>query len=415
MNASLFRPEAMENQADTRFGTALLAQMPLTRFLVVAATLAGAALVTFAALGHYTRKEHVGGYLAPSAGLIKVFTPQTGNVTRLAVVEGQAVRGGDVLMTISSERSSATSHESQAAIQRAVQQRRDSLRLERIKQLEIDELGAAAIVQRVRGLESQAAQAEAQIGLQRSRVVGAERNLRRNEALVEARFVSEAALQQKQDELIDQQAQLTVLLRGVAALAGDLLAARGELAAGGLKRANTIRAIDRQISELEQQITEADTRRGVVLTAPADGTVTTILADVGQTVSPGVPLLSILPAGAVLEAQLLVPTRAAGFIKAGQSVALRYQAFPYQRFGHAIGEVAAIGRTVIQPNESGLPTVISEPVYRVTVRLPSQDVRAYGQAMALQAGMALDADVWIDRRRIVEWLLDPLFSVTGKV
>ena len=73
------------------------------------------------------------------------------------------------------------------------------------------------------------------------------------------------------------------------------------------------------------------------------------------------------------------------------------------------------GRTVIQPNETSLPLGVQEPVYRVTVRLPAQEVRAYGQAMALRAGMVLDADVSIDRRRIVEWLFDPLLSVTGRV
>jgi len=169
------------------------------------------------------------------------------------------------------------------------------------------------------------------------------------------------------------------------------------------------------MSELTQQLTEADSRRAVVLTASADGTVTTILAEVGQTVNPGAPLLSILPQGAALEAELLVPTRAAGFIKPGQSVALRYQAFAYQRFGHHQGEVLRVGRSVIQPNETTVPMAVSEPVYRVTVRLPAQQMQAYGQAMSLQAGMAVDADIWLDRRRVIEWLFDPLLSITGRV
>ena len=244
---------------------------------------------------------------------------------------------------------------------------------------------------------------------------GAERTVARHEQLVAAHFVSEATLQQKQDELIDQRNQLAQIQRSITSLNSDLNAARLELAASGLKRANNTAGIERQISELAQQLTEADTRRGVVLTAPADGTVTTILAEVGQAATPNAPLLSILPAGAELQAQLLVPTRAAGFIRPGQQVALRYQAFPYQRFGHHIGKVTEVGRTVIQPNESSLPMPVQEPVYRVTVRLPMQQVRAYGQAMALQAGMAVDADIRIDRRRLIEWVFDPLLSITGRV
>jgi len=294
-------------------------------------------------------------------------------------------------------------------------ERRESLRREQDKQGEIDGLSAAAVEQRIRSLNAEIEQGRTQIELQRARVASAELAVKRHEGLVAAHFLSEAALQQKNDELLDQRGQLASLNRTVAGLTRDLDAARTELATSRLKRANTAAQIDRQMSELTQQLTEADSRRAVVLTASTDGTVTTILAEVGQTVNPGAPLLSILPQGAALEAELLVPTRAAGFIKPGQSVALRYQAFAYQRFGHHQGEVLRVGRSVIQPNETTVPMAVSEPVYRVTVRLPAQQMQAYGQAMSLQAGMVVDADIWLDRRRVIEWLFDPLLSITGRV
>jgi membrane fusion protein len=203
--------------------------------------------------------------------------------------------------------------------------------------------------------------------------------------------------------------------QNITSLTRKLDTARVELTSSGLKRTTNTAAIERQISELEQQLTEADVRRSVVLTAPADGTVTTILAEIGQAVNPDKLLLSILPTGAQLQAQLLVPTRAAGFIKPTQQVALRYRAFPYQRFGHHLSEVLEVGRTVIQPNEARLPVTVEEPVYRVTVRLPQQQVQAYGQAMPLKAGMLLDADIHIDRRRLIEWVFDPLLSITGRL
>ena len=383
--------------------------------MVALAALAALAIVGFGLWGQYTRKEHVVGYLAPSAGLIKLFTPQAGNVVSLKVVEGQSVRQGDMLLVLSSERATTGTRDTQAAVHREVQQRRDSLRLELVKQSEIDALTGTSVAQRIRSLESQIELAQAQLELHRSHVASAERSVKRDETLVAEKFLSEATLQQKQEVLIEQRGQLAGLQRIATALDSDLASARSELAASALKRSNNSLAIKRQISELDQQLTEADTRRSVVISAPADGTVTALLTNVGQLAAPGVPLLSILPAGAELQAQLLVPTRAAGFIRAGQTVALRYQAFPYQRFGHHSGQVLQVDSSVIQPNEVSLPLALQEPMYRVTVRLPSQQVQAYGQAMALRAGMVLDADVWIDRRRIVEWLFDPLLSVTGRV
>ncbi|MEQ1779694.1 MAG: HlyD family efflux transporter periplasmic adaptor subunit [Nitrosomonas sp.] len=415
MSTPLFRTKALAHQQDRLHGEILIARSPTIRLFVSVTALFAIALVSFAFWGEYTRKEHVAGYLSPTQGMIKMYSPQVGTVLIKHVDEGQLVKQGDVLLTISSERATSTTRETQAAMLAELKQRRDSLRLEQGKQQEIDALTGNGIVGRIRGLETEIREAQAQMALQSSRVTSAERMVARYEKLLLERFVSDVALQEKQDELISQRNQLAQLKRSITSLNRELSSTRVELSTSGLKRDNNTSAIERQISELEQQLTETDARRSIVLTAPADGTVTTILVELGQTANPNTPLLSILPAGAELQAQLLVPTRAAGFIKPTQQVSLRYQAFPYQRFGHHLGEVVEIGRTVIQPNESSLPLSIQESVYRVTVRLPQQKVHAYGQAMPLQAGMVLDADIHMDRRRLIEWVFDPLLSITGRI
>lgn len=415
MRSPLFRAQALEAQQDHRFGGVLRVRSPATALLTIIAVLVAAVILCFGLWGQYTRKEHVAGYLAPTRGLIKVFTPQAGTILEKRVAEGQAVKQGEVLLVISSERSTTTMKDTQAAMLRELGERRDSLEQEKLKQAEIDSLAADDLAQRIAGFEAELKQAQVQAELQRSLVTDAERTIKRHEALVATHFVSEATLQQTQENLLEKRSQLANLQRMMTGLTRDLGSARMELASSSLKRANHAAAIERQMSELEQRITEADTLRTIALTAPADGTVTTILAEVGQTANLGTLLLSILPEGAELEAQLLVPTHAVGFIKPGQGVALRYPAFPYQRFGHYLGEVVTIGRTVIQPNESNLPLTLQEPVYRVTVRLPAQQVSAYGQALSLQAGMMVDADIWVDRRRVLEWLFDPILSVTGRL
>lgn len=415
MPRPLFRPEALAHQQDRLGGDVLITRAPRITLLVWLTALFALVLVSFGFWGHYTRKEHVGGYLAPTLGLIRVFTPQTGTVLERHVSEGQSVRKDEVLLVISSERATASTPQAQEAMLRELRQRRESLREEQSKQREIDGLTRKGIAERISALEEETAETEAQIKLTESQVAGAERTVARHEQLLEKRFVSDAVLQQKRDELIDRRNDLARIERSITALTRELSAARVELAASHLEAANNHAAYERQISELQQQITEADARRSAVITAPADGTVTTVLAQVGQTASPNQTLLSILPAGAELRAELLVPTRAIGFIRPSQEVALRYQAFPYQRFGHHVGHVEEVGRTAIQPGESNLPLRVEEPFYRITVGLPAQRVLAYGQALPLQAGMTLDADIRIDRRRLIDWIFDPLLSVTGRL
>ncbi len=58
---------------------------------------------------------------------------------------------------------------------------------------------------------------------------------------------------------------------------------------------------------------------------------------------------------------------------------------------------------------------MAEQLYRLRVTLDDQAVTAYGQPRPLQSGMLLDADILQDTRRLYEWVLEPLYSLTGKL
>jgi membrane fusion protein len=128
--------------------------------------------------------------------------------------------------------------------------------------------------------------------------------------------------------------------------------------------------------------------------------------------------LSIVPAGAKMQAYLYAPSRAIGFVKPGDKVQMRYQAYPYQKFGQAQGTVAFVAKVALSGNElTGLAQQANggEPLYRITVDLSAQTVKAYGRQQALQAGMLLDADILQEKRRLYEWVLEPLYTLSGKL
>jgi membrane fusion protein len=113
-----------------------------------------------------------------------------------------------------------------------------------------------------------------------------------------------------------------------------------------------------------------------------------------------------------------VPSRAIGFIEPGDKVLLRYRAFPYQKFGHHTGRVARISRSALSPSDFGAligNTPQGETFYRVTVKLARQSVMAFGKPEQLKPGMLLDADILGEKRRLIEWVLEPLYSVSGRV
>ncbi len=140
---------------------------------------------------------------------------------------------------------------------------------------------------------------------------------------------------------------------------------------------------------------------------------------------PGVLLPSRDPgrsvAGSQLEAELYAPSRSVGFVGPGMPVLLRYQAFPYQKFGQFRGVVREVSNAGQRPDEMSWPGVAqanggaAEPLYRVRVELERQSVRAYGIDRPLKSGMTLDASVVLERRRLYEWVLDPLYTTTGRL
>ncbi|HMG06581.1 MAG TPA: secretion protein HlyD, partial [Chthoniobacterales bacterium] len=78
------------------------------------------------------------------------------------------------------------------------------------------------------------------------------------------------------------------------------------------------------------------------------------------------------------------------------------------------GRVLAVSRSATAASELTvlLGRTITEPLYRVLVALDQQTVNAYGRAEALKPGMTVDADILLDRRRLIEWVLEPLYGVS---
>ncbi|MEQ1529464.1 MAG: HlyD family efflux transporter periplasmic adaptor subunit [Methylococcales bacterium] len=415
MKTNLFRQPALDFKKDKPLGDVIRVESLSFSLLTAFAVACAAALILFAFWGEYTRKAHVSGYLSPSMGLIKVYAPQAGTLIEKQVREGQQVKRGDTLFILSTESSSREAPQAQAAAIAQLKQRRDSLLAELQKQQVIDQIQYRSLLDRLHAMQREQLQINQEIDTQQKRLAGAENTSTRYQQLLSKKFVSEVQAQQKQDEWLDQQGKLQALQRVQMTLQRDIHSAQLEVDSSDMKFKNQRAAIERNISSLSQNITESESKRHIVITAPHDGTVTTILAEQGQNANTSAPLLSILPKGAQLQAQLLVPSKAIGFLASQQIVLIRYQAFPYQRFGSYQGRVLEIAKTLITPKEADLPITLQEPVYRVTVALQQQVVQAYKQDLPLQSGMLLDADIWLDHRRLIEWIFEPLYSITGRL
>ena len=414
----LFRPEAVEAQRQQWLGRVQLVR-PLGLSVITAGVVVVAvALVAFLSFAEYTRKATVAGVLVPDRGLIRVVPAASGTVLERRVTEGQSVRAGDVLFVIALERSTLEGSV-QMQVQRSLSERQRSLQDSARQQQLLVATQQAALDRRLQALQNEATQLDAEAALQRQRLVLANEAFARLESLRNDQFISSAQLQAKSEELLGLRAQAQALERQRAALAREQAELEGERRGLPLLARGALGGIERDLAALSREAAEQDAERQIVVRAPQDGTVTALAADPGQSVSPQAALASLVPAGARLQAHLYAPSSAVGFVRAAQTVRLRYEAFPYQRFGHHPGHVLQVSRTPLAPSELqalSLPVAPAEgqALFRITVALDTAATPP-SEALPLVPGMRLQADVLLERRRLIAWLFEPLLGLQGRL
>lgn len=421
----LFRQQALTHLSTKQYGNVILAKSLSFRFFTSIFALIALGIIAFFWLFSTTRKTQTSGVLLPDSGIIKVITNQNGIVVDKRVKEGQVVKAGEILYVLRSERRGQNLSldqapvDAQKAISNILQQRRNSFGTELKLSSAQAKQKLTALQKRLADIRSVTQRADTQILLQQQRVNLAEENWKRFSDLQATNFISAAQLQDRQAELIDQQQRLADLQRTRANNQRELNSTEAELNDTRISAEREQTSLQRSATGVEQDLLENESRREFVVTAAQDGIVTAMTAELGQTVVANQPLASILPDGSSLEAEIYAPSRSIGFVKPGMKVLLRYQAYPYQKFGQYAATVREVASTSLRPEELALPGAASgansEPVYRIRLTLAKQNVLAYGKSLPLKSGMLVDASILLEERRLYEWVLEPIFSISGRI
>ncbi len=416
----LFRQTALEARDRETLGRIVLVR-PVSFGIYCGITLAVTlALVGFFVRGQYTQHETLFGQLVPARGIVEVRAPQPGTIVQRSVEEGSVVASGDVLYVVSSERVSRAHGPIHDSVARQLDIRRRSL-MQQIEHTDLSaESGNAALKRRIAALESDLDELAELLLAERERVALAEDSHARHARLESQGFIPGEALLAKRAEMLDRRSRLKHLERERSQALAELGELKNRLVDLPLEHRIRIAELERAVAMVEQEMAENAARRSIVIAAPADGVATAVMGSVGQAVDGGRALVSIVPLDSPLQAELYAPSRAIGFVAPGDEVRLRYRAYPYQKFGHHRGTVATISRKPLSAGElpmsqASAPTASREPLYQIVVRLDTQSIRIDGEPRGLRAGMLVEADILRETRRLYEWILEPLRTVTGKL
>jgi membrane fusion protein len=408
----LFRQEAIDFQQYNRHWGQVALLQPLstkiiTWFIVAAVTI----IVTFLFLAQYSRKETVIGYLMPTAGTAKIFASQQGTIREIFVKEGQEVEERQPLLAIDTSQIAANGQDVNVSILSTLESHRNRLTPQIAAEQERTKSEQARLTASIGGLEAEIYELQAQIDNQHERIRVSD-VLVSNVAGLRARgLMTEPEYRQRELAALDQKQKLNSLNQQIAAKQNQLTETRYSLEQLPTVMEGKIQSLRSELATTEQRIAEVSGRRAYVIRAPAAGRISTLQATVGQFADPRLLQMEIIPNERVLQAELFVPTRAIGFVRAGQHVRILYEAFPYQQFGAYGGRVSKVSQTILTKSDASGPIELKEPAYKVTAELDRPDIDAYGKKIPLQADMLLRADIILEKRLLISWLLDPLLSV----
>ena len=173
-----------------------------------------------------------------------------------------------------------------------------------------------------------------------------------------------------------------------------------------------------QLEKARQELAKQSRRRELLeLRAPQAGIVKDLATHTaGTVVAPGTILMTLVPEGDPLVAEVWVSNEDVGFVRAGQRVKLKLAAFQFQKFGLLEGGVLQVNADATEapsPNTrsdalTGRDRPMGPLAFRAIVELSSQRLVADGERHALQPGMQVAAEIHLGTRTILEYVLSPV-------
>jgi membrane fusion protein len=408
----MFRQEAIDFERQHRQGgqVALLQPLP-TKIITWLVAVSVGCIVIFLFLGQYARKETVVGFLAPTSGIAKIFATRPGTIKDIYVKEGEEVKKGQPLLAVETSQIAVTGQDINAGMLAPLEWQQTSLKDQIAAEQERMKSEQARLSATAAGLETEISEVRAQIETQQEQFRLSSEFVSSVAGLAARGIVSDLDYKKRQVAALEQKEKLDSLNQQLAARQNQLTEARFSLEQLPTVTAGKIQSLRSELAATEQHIAEINGRRAYEIRAPAAGRVTILQATVGQFADTTRPEMDIVPDDSILQAELFVPTRAIGFVQPGQEVRILYDAFPYQQFGTYRGRVIEISQTILTRTDAIGPVELKEPAYRVKVALDRPDIDAYGKRIPLQADMLLRADIILEKRTLLRWLLDPLLSV----
>ena len=398
------------------------------------------AATTWAWLGRIDTVAVAEGRLVPRTQL-KIIQPAEGGVLReILVAEGERVRAGQIVgrMDVSAAQADANTLQADLSLRR-LQLRRIEAEIRGVK-LVRDEHDPVAVYEQVEAQRDARVQAyENSLAEERAVIARARRDLQAAqetraklaaslplvleheqafERLAKEGFAGRLMSNQRLRERLELEQDLRAQEHRVESARATMEQAERRMAQLSANYRAQLRSerieADRERSRLEQELGKLGYRQSLAeLRAPVDGVVKDIATQTkGSVLAPGAVLMTVVPEGEALMAEVWLLNQDAGFVRAGQPAKLKLATFPFQRYGALEGSVVRVSADASE--RSGAEPGRGTLAYRALIAPAAQSLRSDGRDYDLLAGMQLTAEIRLADRTVLEYLLSPVQKIAAE-
>ena len=367
----------------------------------------------FALLSELARKERVRGMLVPSEGVIHITAQGPGRVDEIEIHQGQKVFAGSNLFTIVNDQQGAFLGSLESELIGEIDSKLNLLKeaiveLDLLIQIEVSSNQARReeLLQQLAAFNNEQLLLDARIHSQSEKLITL------NE-LDKTGPVSQLEIMEVEDVLLSMQQLSEQLGQKKLSIRHQLRDNKTQREQLPIRYGERIRNIKVRQSDLTMQKRELQTSFRTVIKAPTDATVSVLQTSPNQQLTSGDPLASLIAEGSSLVANLFLPPGSAGLISVGDKVMLRFDAFPYQKYGQLEAEVVEIDQSLMRPDRHA--NVSLEAGYLIRASLTAQSIDKDGDHYPLKAGLLFEADVLLEERRLIDLVLKPLMGLRARI
>lgn len=225
--------------------------------------------------------------------------------------------------------------------------------------------------------------------------------LKKLEGLIEIGGLSKLQYLKEQQEVIQLRGKLETTRNDLKTSLAILKEAENKLsntiAATKIDFSTKIEENEKQISQLNNQIKESQlTLSYQEIKSPLNGIVFDLQpAAPGYVVNTELPILKIVPIDDLV-ARVFVSNRDIAFLKVGQGVKVRVDAYPYNEFGEIEGMIDSIGSDVLEPDKN-----FNFYRFPITIKLKNPYIQFKNKELPLRSGMSLSVNIVLRQRPVL--------------